>query len=138
MDNSILLSYGRDMISKLGVGDHYVYYLSDQYTYTFVWGSDINLSGSSFSFSSCQSVSFTYFPGYHDGYSYQPPYYGVSSSSLDSSGSISIGGFVCYSDLGHYPDLRGESCYYEFFILVAVFVLIFMSVIRFVLNCLRR
>lgn len=138
MDNSILLSYGRDMMSKLGVNDHYVYFLSDQYTYTFIWGRDINLSGSTFRFTGCSRVSFTFYPGYNDSYRYYPSYYGVSSSSVGTSGSVVAGGFVCYSDLGNYPDLRSEDSYYAFFILVSIFIVIFMSILRFIWGCVRR
>ena len=138
MDNNTLLSFGRDMISKFGVYDHYVYYLSSQYTYTFVWGRDITLSSSTFRYNACNSVSFTYYPAYNDGYSHYPAYYGVSSSSVGSSGSVSAGGFVVYSDLGSYPDLRSEGCYYAFYLLVAVFVLLFMSILRFIFGCVRR
>lgn len=90
-----------DIVPKLGIGDEYVMFRSDQYTYTLISG-DLTLEGSRFELEG-EGVRYdlTSTSSYNS-------YYEYSVYDIDSF-SLSAGDHLVYSSLGDYPLLTEGS-----------------------------
>lgn len=87
--------YAAQVVAKLGQPfDDYLFYRSGSYTYVLCMG-DLTLSGSTFSGSGCDVVTFSRSPSL-DGY-------GVEFSTEDVE--VNAGGYIVCSNLGNYPQL---------------------------------
>lgn len=102
------------VVSKLPVGDHYVYWRDGQYSYVLAHSRELVYEGGRFTAPQVQLV--TYYT--YTGSSGQATY----SQSTDSNFTLSPGNFLVWSDLGDYPQLetgKGERDYVQ----AAVFAL---------------
>lgn len=103
------LNYFRGIVQKLDWEQHYVVYRSGQYSYTMVYGKDVDFNGSRFVgtgnvvnlYRSSSSTNYEWYVSY-------------STDSL----SLSPSSLYVYSDLGMYPDLKEGGTHVEFMVLL--------------------
>lgn len=82
---------------KLPYGSHYVYWRSGQYDYHLAYGSDLALSGTTFTADSVTVVSYRISNGYNTQASFLV--------TEESGFTLQAGSYLVYSDLGSYPQL---------------------------------
>lgn len=104
------------IVSKIPFGSDYVYFRDSQYVYSLVYG-DLSFSGSSFSGSGVTRIDYNTYTGS----SSQPTF----SRSTVSSFNLSVGNWLVYSNLGHYPSLGGDDNLYRYDVLTQVCLLLF-------------
>ncbi len=85
------------MASKLGHGEHYVYWRDSQYEYKMAYGQSLLFDGSRFLGDSVQIITYTT----HSGYSGQATLTCVDEVDF----RLDPGDYLVWSDLGHYPAL---------------------------------
>ena len=106
------LQYFRDIISGIGLGDHYVAFRSGQYDYTMLVGNLVFENGIFSSTDSC----IVYFLETNNSYN---GYYTYSVSEVDTV-SFNPEDKIIYSDLGQFPQLEERGAKYE--ILTAILI----------------
>lgn len=120
----------RDIASKLGPLDEYVFYRSGQYQYTMIAG-EITWDGSTFAADEASSYVLDYSSTYNSSYSYD--------TGTVAGWTLTPGNALVYSSLGDYPDLIERGDKYEMATLFVLCVALCMSLIRPVFNfTLRR
>lgn len=106
--NSAYCSIFEDVVNSLSPLDHYVFYRSGENQYTLVSSDSLEFSGD-FSCSDCTVHILDYISQSTSGYGYLS-YYSYSVGE-HSSYTVSPSGYLVYSDLAGYPDLRGGDFY---------------------------
>lgn len=116
------LTYFEDLLPKLNINDHYVFFRSGQYTYDLIVG-DITYDNGVFTSSdSCAVYTLETNNSYNGYYSY-------SATSIDSL-TLNARDFLVYSDLGHYPELETRGDKYEMLQTLLFIVLMLGFVLR--------
>lgn len=88
---------------KLPFGVNYVYWRDSQYVYKFAYGSDLSLSGTTFSADNVDVITYNINSSWND----EPSY----TFGSDSGFRLSAGDSLVWSNLGLYPDLTGGDIY---------------------------
>lgn len=99
------IQYFKDSVANIPLGDHYVAFRSDQYSYTMVVG-DISFNNGIFTATdSCTVYTLQNTGNYNS-------YYNYTQSTIDSF-SLNPDDKIIYSDLGGYPQFEERSAKYE-------------------------
>lgn len=122
------LSYFEDVVNKLGITDHYVFFRSGNNEYTLLASPDLQLIDSTFL---CDS------PKVYQIYTIQGDGYTTTYNFrhfTDGATVLNVGSSFVFSDLGDYPDLVDRGDYYEvvisFVLCVAFFYFIAFLILR--------
>lgn len=121
--SSTQIQYFKDTLTKIPLGDHYVAFRSDQYTYTLVVGNISFDNGLFSSTDSCTVYTLESNNSYNGYYAYSVGE--IADFRLDPEDKL------LYSDLAHYPDLEERGQKYE----VLTTILIIAICVGYVARC---
>ena len=113
--SSTLITYYRDMLSKISVFDDYVVFRSDANVYVMAYG-DLSSNGNSFTGKDVTVVTISTSGNYNANY--------VINTSHSSNFQLDTRNNIVYSSLGSFPALEGRSDVIEF---AALFVWLAVS-----------
>lgn len=111
----------RDLLSKKGINDDYLFFRSDQYEYVMLIG-DLAYSNGTFTAEKATEYKITTNSGYNSNYTYEVT--DVRSVNLVP------GTALLYSNLGDYPELQDPDDYFMFALLLLIWIVIIMWLAR--------
>ena len=103
--NSTVLTYYKDIVSKLTLSEHYVLFRGSQYEYYLVTSKDLKLTSNYFSSTSATLYTINISNNYNSNYT-------LNVSSINDF-SLSVGSSIVYIDLGYYPSLIERGVLYD-------------------------
>lgn len=116
------LTYFQDLLPKLKLTDHYVFFRSGQYEYTLISG-DIKYANGVFSSGDdCTVYSMSTNNSYNG-------YYAYNVTTIDSL-SLNPRDILVYSDLGGFPELENRGVKYEIIQTILIIITLLAVVIR--------
>lgn len=116
------LTYFEDILPKIKLTDHYVFFRSGQYDYSMIVGDIEYVNGVFSADNSCTVYSMSTNNSYNSYFSY-------NVSSIDSL-TLRPSNILVYSDLGDFPELEGRGNKYEIIQTILLCVLMLAFVIR--------
>lgn len=120
--NTTVLTYFKDIVSKVKLNENYVFFRGGQYDYYLIVSDSLTFNNNTFSSSNAHVYNI------YSNSNYNSNYY-FSFTEIDSF-DLSVSNQLIYSDLGYFPSLIERGYIYDFATLFIIYV--------FCLSCLVR